>query len=286
MAAIVETRRARARIGSAPTAMTPAQRDHPTRRTASGPVIGMLGLGEAGGLIRAGLTEAGAAVRGFDPLPETGPDAPSAADAVRGADVVLSLTTAQEARAAAESVLGALEPGQVYADANTASPELKRELAGIVAPTGAAFADVALMAPVPGHGLRTPALVSGPGAERFVALVAPLGMPVRSAGPEPGDAARRKLLRSVAWKGVAAVALEALAAARAAGCEDWMRAELVALLEADGAALDRMVAGSRRHATRRAHEMDDVAALLRELGVEPRVSDAARGWLEQLRDDP
>jgi 3-hydroxyisobutyrate dehydrogenase-like beta-hydroxyacid dehydrogenase len=246
----------------------------------------MLGLGEAGGLIRAGLTDAGAAVRGFDPLPETGPDAPSATDAVRGADVVLSLTTAQEARAAAESVLGVLEPGQVYADGNTASPELKRELARIVAPTGAAFADVALMAPVPGRGLRTPALVSGPGAERFVALVAPLGMPVATAGPEPGDAARRKLLRSVAWKGVAAVALEALAAARAAGCEDWMRAELVALLDdADAAALDRMVTGSHRHAARRAHEMDDVAALLRELGVEPRVSDAARGWLEQLRDE-
>jgi 3-hydroxyisobutyrate dehydrogenase-like beta-hydroxyacid dehydrogenase len=262
--------------------VTSAQRDDPTRV----PVIGMLGLGEAGGLIRAGLTEAGAAVRGFDPLPETGPDAPSAADAVRGADVVLSLTTAQEARAAAESVLGALQPGQVYADANTSSPELKRELAAIVAPTGAAFADVALMAPVPGRGVRTPALVSGPGAERFVALVAPLGMPVRAAGPEPGDAARRKLLRSVAWKGVAAVALEALAAARAAGCEDWMRAELVALLDgADAAALDRMVTGSRRHAARRAHEMDDVAALLRELGVEPRVSDAARGWLEQLRDE-
>ena len=90
----------------------------------------------------------------------------------------------------------------------------------------------------------------------------------------------------MAWKGVAAVALEALAAARAAGCEDWMRAELVDLLEgADADVLDRMVTGSRRHAARRAHEMDDVAALLRELGVEPRVSGAARGWLEQLREE-
>jgi hypothetical protein len=30
--------------------------------------------------------------------------------------------------------------------------------------------------------------------------------------------------------------------------------------------------------------MADVADYLRELGVEPRVSDAARRWLEQLRD--
>jgi 3-hydroxyisobutyrate dehydrogenase-like beta-hydroxyacid dehydrogenase len=141
------------------------------------------------------------------------------------------------------------------------------------------------MAPVPGRGLRTPALVAGPGAEAFAAALGPLGMPVETAGLEPGDAARRKLLRSVAWKGVAAVAIEALAAARAAGCEDWMRAELVSLLEAaDADALERMLSGSARHAGRRAHEMADVADYLRELGVEPRVSDAARRWLEQLRD--
>jgi hypothetical protein len=65
-----------------------------------------------------------------------------------------------------------------------------------------------------------------------------------------------------------------------------MRDELVALLESgDAAALDRMVTGSRRHAARREHEMADVAALLRELGVEPRMSEAARGWLAALRDD-
>lgn len=64
-----------------------------------------------------------------------------------------------------------------------------------------------------------------------------------------------------------------------------MHAELVSLLEgADAGALERMVAGSRRHAGRRADEMADVAALPRELGVEPRVSDAERRWLEQLRE--
>src|SRR4051812_15156310 len=261
-----------------------ASGDYPPPRMT--PTIALLGLGEAGGLIRAGLRDAGAAVRGFDPLPETEPDAATPHDAARDADVVLSLTTAAEARAAAESVVGVLRDGQVYADANTSSPALKRELAALVAPTGARFADVALMAPVPGRGLRTPALVAGPGAERFAQVLGPLGMPVGTAGAEPGDAAQRKLLRSVAWKGLAAVAIEALAAARAAGCEDWMQAGLIGLLEAaDGAALERMVTGSRRHAARREHEMADVAALLRELGVEPRVSEAARGWLTQLRDE-
>jgi 3-hydroxyisobutyrate dehydrogenase-like beta-hydroxyacid dehydrogenase len=139
---------------------------------------------------------------------------------------------------------------------------------------------------VPGHGLRTPSLASGPGAEAFVAAVRPLGMPVDVVGPDPGEAAQRKLLRSVLWKGLAAAILEALAAARAAGREDWMRAQAVALLEgADGALLERMVTGSRLHAARRVEEMEAAAAQLRELGVPPRVAEASAGWLRDLRDE-
>jgi 3-hydroxyisobutyrate dehydrogenase-like beta-hydroxyacid dehydrogenase len=243
--------------------------------------IGILGLGEAGGTIAADLRAAGATVRGFDIDPATAPDAESPAAAVEGADLVLSLVTASEALVAARSVLDALEPGQVYADVNTSGAALKRELGGLIEPTGARFADVALMAPVPGRGITTPALASGPGAGAVAETLGPFGMPVTVLDAEPGAAATRKLLRSVAWKGVAAVVNEALEAARAAGVEDWMRAELLDLLAGvDEAGIQRMEDGSRRHAARRAHEMADVAALLRELDVEPRLAEAARAQLQ------
>lgn len=243
----------------------------------------MLGLGEAGGTIASDLRALGAGVRGYDPLPETQPDVSTPAEAVDGADVVVSLTTAAHAIAAAESVLDVLRPGQVYADANTSGARLKQELAELLEPTGAAFADVALMAPVPGNGVRTPAVASGPGAGEFAALLSPFGMPVSVLPGPPGAAATRKLLRSVAWKGVAAVVNEALAAARAAGVEDWMREELVGLFgSTDDAALERMERGSRKHARRRAHEMSDVSALLAELGVDSQLSDAARRQLEGM----
>ena len=54
-------------------------------------------------------------------------------------------------------------------------------------------------------------------------------MPVEVLGGEPGAAAARKLLRSVFMKGLAASCVESLRAARAAGCEDWMRAEIEAV---------------------------------------------------------
>jgi 3-hydroxyisobutyrate dehydrogenase-like beta-hydroxyacid dehydrogenase len=248
-------------------------------------VVALLGLGEAGGRLRSDLRAAGLAVRGYDPQPETGPDDGPAAVAA-GADVVLSANSAADAADAARSVLDVLGPGHVFADLNTGSPELKAELARIVAPTGAAFADVALMAPVPANGIATPALASGDGAARFAELLGPLGMPVEVVGGAPGDAAERKLLRSIIWKGLAAVVLEATAAGEAAGRAAFVREQLLGVLEeADEALVERMLTGSRTHATRRTHEMEAVGAMLRDLGVPSWMSDGSAQWLRSLGDE-
>jgi 3-hydroxyisobutyrate dehydrogenase-like beta-hydroxyacid dehydrogenase len=239
-------------------------------------IVAVLGLGEAGGAIAADLRAAGAEVRGYDVLPER-TEAASAAEAISGADVVLSLTTAESALAAARSAMDALSDDAVYADANTGSVALKQDLAALL---GAGFADVALMAPVPGRGVGTPALAAGPGAARFAAAFVPLGMPVEVLEAEAGAAARRKLLRSVAWKGIAAVVIEALAAGRAAGDEAFVRAQIAQLLP--GGDIDRMAGGSRIHARRRVQELDDVIDQLRELGVQPRMTSAARELLDSL----
>jgi 3-hydroxyisobutyrate dehydrogenase-like beta-hydroxyacid dehydrogenase len=252
--------------------------------------VALLGLGEAGSVIARELVAAGVAVRAFDPA--GGADvagvqrATDACAAVDGSDVALSLTAASAALDAARDVARVLGEGQVYADLNASGAALKRAVAEVVAPTGARFADVALMGVVPRDGLRTPALASGPGAAVFAAHLGPLGMPVEVLSDEPGDAAARKLLRSVFMKGLAASCLESLRAARAAGCEDWMRAEIEAVLAgADAALLERLVSGSARHATRRIAEVADARELLAELGVEPRVTVAAGGWLAQLEGE-
>ena len=177
--------------------------------------VAVLGLGEAGGRIAADLVEAGCAVRGWDPhrRPAGIDNAESDRSAVAGADVVLSINAAAVALDAALRVAGELDGGTIYADLNTASPQLKRELADALP---VRFADVALIGVVPSSGLATPALASGAGAERFAELLRPLGMPVEVVGPRPGDAAGLKLLRSVFMKGVAAAAIESLDAAKAA----------------------------------------------------------------------
>ena len=241
--------------------------------------IAVLGLGEAGGRIAVDLVACGVDVRGYDPAVSSVGGIECAADpasAVTEASVVLSLTTAAAARGVAAAALPGLRPDALYADLNAAGPELKRELAMLVP----SFVDVALLGAVTMRGLRTPALASGPGAERFAELFEPLGMPVEVVSDRPGDASALKLLRSVFMKGIAAAALESLAAAEAAGRREWLEAQLAEVLTP--VLLRRLVEGSRRHAARRVDELDAACELLASLGVEPRIAGASRAILAEL----
>ena len=249
--------------------------------------VAVLGLGEAGGAIARDLAAAGARVRGYDPAVPAPPGvtaAASDADACQGAGLVLSLTTAGEAEKALEEALpGLSEPGLVYADANTASAGLKQRLAAVAEQAGVPFADIAIMAPVPGRGLGVPMTVSGPAAETVARLLGGCGATVSVLPGPAGAAATRKLLRSVFYKGMAAAAIEALHAARAAGCEDWLREHIAAeLAAADAGTLARLEQGSYQHARRREHEMAAASDLLDELSVPPRVARASQQWLNEL----
>jgi len=249
-------------------------------------VIALLGVGEAGSALGSELISAGAQVRGFDPAGfelEGVEPASDAAEAARDANAVLSLNSAEAAAEAARSAAKALAGGVLFADLNTASPTVKRAVADVVGAAGGSFADVALIGPVPGKGLRTPALASGPGAERFAQLFGGLGMPVTVVGAEPGEAAARKLVRSVFAKGLAASVGEALAAAERLGCEEWLYGELERTLnDADAALLRRLVEGSRTHAARRGEEMAAAVEMLDDLEVPPRIAAAAEDWLRSL----
>lgn len=247
--------------------------------------ITVFGLGEAGSLYAADLVAAGCEVHGYDPAPVPTPVGITRHDdprsAVIGAEVVFALTSAADATGALTQALDVIPKTAVYADGATSSSVLKVELATIAENVGVRFATVALMSPVPGRGIGTPALASGSGAARFVELMTPLGMTVSYDGTEPGRAAARKLLRSVVMKGFAALVIESMQAAEAAGLADETWENLVTqITEADEAFIRRLVGGTAPHAGRRLHEMEATAELLSSLGVTPLMT---RGTVESLR---
>ncbi len=247
--------------------------------------VAVFGLGEAGSLIAKELAASGAEVHGYDPADVATPEGvrrhrhPTAA--IEEVELTLAITAGADARQAMDQAWEDVTPGSLYADLATASPTLEAELAAKARERGIEFADVALMAPVPGRGLQTPALASGSGAERLATLLNPLGAMITVIGEAAGAASGRKLLRSVVTKGLAALLVEASEAADAHGDGEWVRDHLSGFLTSlDLAMIDRLASSMSRHANRRLDEMEAVATFLTDLGVEPHM---ARATAERLR---
>jgi 3-hydroxyisobutyrate dehydrogenase-like beta-hydroxyacid dehydrogenase len=253
--------------------------------------IALFGLGEAGTLIGTDIvnaTDNNTQVLGYDPADVPTPEGivrtDTPADAVAEADFILSFTGSVDAKVALGQAIDSIPETAVYADFASASAGLKRELAQTASVSGFKFCDVALMAMVPGNGIKTPAMLAGNGAADLNALLSPLGMPIEIVSENPGDAAERKLLRSVVIKGLAGLLIESLEGAHKAGCEEWLWDNLVNEFTAmDHEMLTRLVQGTAVHAERRFHEMEASAQQLGELGVEPLMTRSTVANLDKVR---
>jgi 3-hydroxyisobutyrate dehydrogenase-like beta-hydroxyacid dehydrogenase len=264
----------------------------------TGPAVGVIGLGEAGSAIAAGLREDGTAtVRGFDTRSHEPRMAARLADAdisvvddlaglTEGADVVLALTTASSARSVAEAVRPHLGAGQVYADLNSGSPQLKRDVAEIVAPSGCLFVDGAVMSAVPPLRHRVPILLSGPGAQTLLSALDRTGMHLTVVGDEPGTASAVKMFRSLLVKGLEAVLVEFAVGADHYGVTDRVLASMDGTLPMErwSDLATYLVGRSYEHGKRRAQELREVQTTLEEIGLEALVADGGARRLQWLAD--
>jgi 3-hydroxyisobutyrate dehydrogenase-like beta-hydroxyacid dehydrogenase len=201
------------------------------------------------------------------------------AEALSGADLVLSLVTADQTLFAGQTYASLLPPGALYCDMNSVAPDTKRVVARAIEDLGGRYLDVAIMAPVHPSGLSIPLLVSGPHADSGVDLLKEVGFSdVRAVGNDVGHASSIKMLRSIMIKGIEALTAEMILGAQKAGVEDEVLASL-----GDGwtqkAAynLERMTT----HGKRRAAEMEEVAKTLVSLGVDPVMT---RGTIIRQRE--
>ncbi|MGA2893389.1 MAG: DUF1932 domain-containing protein [Xanthobacteraceae bacterium] len=254
------------------------------------PTITFIGFGEAGQAIAAGLREAGVKRMAAwdillpkpegDKLRQAGEGsgvrcAGSAADAVRGADIVVSAVTAASSVEAALSTKAHLHGTPFFLDINSVSPGRKQETAKLLG-DAARYVDVAVLAPIHPARHQTPMLLAGIAAAAVAPTLAALGMRASIAGPEIGAAAAIKMVRSVMIKGIEALTLECFLAAARAGVID----EVANSMKNNYPGLDwakivpynleRMA----NHGERRAAEMEEAADTLRELGVEPLMATA------------
>jgi len=259
-----------------------------TRRNT--PRVSFIGFGEAGQAIASGLRESGIErIAAWDivfpepagePLKAAGNKmgvrcAASAREAVAETDIIVSAVTAASSLEAARSVEPHLAGNPWYLDINSVSPGRKQETERLLVGK-ARYLDVAVIAPIHPERHSTPLLISGPHAETVSPLLHELEMRPTVVGPATGAAAAIKMIRSVMIKGIEALTLECFLAASRAGVLDEVTASLrnnypgvdwPAMSEYN---LERMAS----HGERRAAEMEESAATLRELGLDPLMVDA------------
>lgn len=252
--------------------------------------LALIGYGEAGSTF-ALAGQWGASARAYDILEERRAAAAegglrrcdSAADAIDGCALILSLVTADQALVAAKEAAQHIKSGAIFCDLNSASPGTKQAAASAVEQAGGRYVDVAIMAPVNPSRLDVPLLLSGPAGSEAERAFAGLGFTnCRLVGPGVGQASAVKMIRSVIVKGMEALTAEAMLAAEAAGVLGEVLASLDAAdkprswAERADYNLDRMMV----HGLRRAAEMDEACATLESLAVEPLLT---RGTADRQR---
>lgn len=225
--------------------------------------IAVIGLGGLGGAIASRLQAAGAEVIGFDTTRIKNPPVPMAASAIEaasGADIVISAMPAASATRVAESLANAIAPDAIFADLSTGTPASKLKLAGFL-PAGC-FVDVAFPEPASGFGDQPTIWVSGPSARRLAEGLEPFGMQLDCVSEQPGDAAARNLIRGALSKGLAALLIDTLWAAKSAGLDAWALTEIERLFDSSSnGTVHELLDSTAKHAKKRSVEMTDIAEL-------------------------
>ncbi len=199
------------------------------------------------------------------------------ADAIKGADLVISAVTASSSRDVARDAAAWLAPGQYFLDVNSVSPETKRGNAQAVEASGATYVEAAVMAPVPPQRLAVPMLLGGRRASALAALLGTTGMNSTVVAEEIGTASAIKMCRSIMIKGIEALVVESMFAARRFGAEGAVLASLDKTFPHMGwnANLpDYLVSRVAEHGRRRAAEMREVALTLEEADMPPIMASA------------
>jgi 3-hydroxyisobutyrate dehydrogenase-like beta-hydroxyacid dehydrogenase len=250
--------------------------------------IGFVGFGEAGYHIAKGLRGAGLA-QTFAYDIDTGERVHAQAVESRtelvksnaalaaACDVIFCAVTADQALNAAEQTAPFLGSRHFYCDVNSISPQMKQAIGRTISRAGARFVEAAMMAPVPPHAHKVPMLLGGAASPEFAEMLAPFGMRMEVVATDQiGRAAAVKMFRSVVYKGLEALMLECVLGASQYGAEPRVFASLNESFPGiDFQKLaDYMIGRVAIHGERRAREMEEVAATLRELGIEPMMAEA------------
>jgi 3-hydroxyisobutyrate dehydrogenase-like beta-hydroxyacid dehydrogenase len=247
--------------------------------------LGLIGYGEVGKILAEDLRAQGIAVAAYDVKLRDAQGEPMRAHAAAHgvtlaashrelaglADFIISAVTASQTGAAAKACAGAIRRGTWFLDFNSASPGAKLRAGAWILGAHGRYVEGAVMTSVPPYRSKVPLLLGGRHAVELAPLLALLGFNATVASDQLGVASATKMCRSIMIKGLEAMVIESFTTARAYGVEDAVLASLTETFpsidwEKQGAYFFQRVI---EHGRRRAEEVREVAATVREAGLTP-----------------
>lgn len=266
--------------------------------------IGLIGFGEVGRIMGAGLRARASAMIAWDRLLGR-PGSPAMMlevaqahdiDLVDGpqslcasSDLIISAVTASNTLSVAQTIADSIRPGCWFLDLNSASPGTKARAGALIHAAQGRYVEAGVMTSVPPYGIAVPMLLGGPHAAELAPTLTEWGMNVALASDRIGVASATKMCRSVMIKGLEALVIESYATARHYGVEDPM----IATLQETFPGIDWTRQGEyffsrvAQHGRRRAEEMREAAQTVREAGFEPFMASAIAGkhdWMAQAAE--
>jgi 3-hydroxyisobutyrate dehydrogenase-like beta-hydroxyacid dehydrogenase len=259
--------------------------------------VGFVGYGEVGRILSEELRARGVAVSACDVKIGTRAEGALREHAtahgvelvVAHADFIVSAVTASQAVPVAQACAPGVRSGTWFLDFNSASPGAKQRAAALIDGAGGRYVEGAVMTSVPPHRIKVPLLLGGPDAAALQPLLTALGFAATVANRTLGIASATKMCRSVMIKGMEALVIESLTAARAYGVEDAVLASLQETFP--GIDWEKQVTYFFQrvieHGRRRSEEVREVAQTVREIGLTPWSSQGTaerQAWVADLAD--
>ncbi|WP_321914396.1 NAD(P)-dependent oxidoreductase [Paraburkholderia sp. J11-2] len=264
--------------------------------------VAIIGFGEVGPIFAHALAQAGLHVSTYDiklqdsatretilkRASESGAHvADDLASALVGAQLVFSAVTASQAEAVASACAAYLLAGQTFIDLNSVSPAVKQRNSQAVERVGADYVEAAVMAPVPPQGIRVPMLLGGRVAGHTADVLNALGMRAQCVAAEVGLASAIKLCRSIMIKGMEAMCVQSMLAAKQFGVDDRVLASLAASFPGmgwDTGYESYLIGRVVEHGQRRSEEMREAAAMLDGLGMSSELANAIANVQQALAE--
>ena len=202
-------------------------------------------------------------------------------------DIIFCFTSAGSALPIAKSAAPLMQPGMIYVDLNSTSPDTKEKINEVFKDSRGDFVEAAVMASVPANKTKVPIYVCGSKGRVVADTLNPAGTNISFLSETLGAASAMKMLKSVLFKGFIALLTETVFAADHYGVTEKVLGALKHMMLEEMTyeqCCNYFVEAAAKDSVRMGQEMEQVVETLKSMGENSIMAEAAQKKLEWLTE--